>query len=328
MRFAIVIVCWLVALCLPAIGQVSVSRSTKLMGSAFAFTAVHSDTVTAQRAIDAAIAEVQRIENVISEWMDGSETSSINRNAGISPVSVSDELIRLIQRSKKISQVSNGYFDISFASIDNIWWFDGRVMPAPDAALVARSVKRIGYEKIIVDPEKGTVFLQDEGMKIGFGGIGKGYAANRAKQVMLDMGVTSGVVNAGGDLIAWGPQIDGKPWSIGIADPKEKTNILAWTDVTDMAVVTSGSYEKFVVIDGKRHGHIIDPKTGWPATGLLSVTIFCPDAELADALATTVFVLGKEDGLKLVNHLEDVECILIDEDMHYHYSNNIETRLK
>ncbi|MCF8461625.1 MAG: FAD:protein FMN transferase [Flavobacteriales bacterium] len=327
MRSAVLILSLLGTISIQSKAQHSVSQNVKLMGSAFAFTAIHADSVLAKKATDAAIAEVQRIESLISSWNSQSETSAINQNAGVKPVKVSLELLQLIERSLKVSKISNGYFDISFASIDKIWTFDGRSITAPDQFTLSQSVSKIGFDKIIIDKEKGTVFLKEEGMKIGFGAIGKGYAANRAKKVMTELGIMAGVVNAGGDLISWGNQPNGKPWSIGIADPKDKENIISWLDITDMAVVTSGNYEKFVLIDGKRYGHIINPKTGWPVTGLLSVTIVCSDAELADALATTVFVLGKDEGLKLINHLTGVECILIDEENQMHYSNNIKTRL-
>lgn len=308
--------------------QVVVTQSTTQMGSAFSYTAIAADSALAVKAINAALSEVDRIESLISSWDPNSETSRINLQAGIAPVKVSEELLELIARSKKISKISNGYFDISFASISAVWTFDGQEMEAPTTSELKESVQLIDHEKIMLNREDGTVFLAEKGMKIGFGGIGKGYAANRAKQVMVDLGIESGVVNAGGDVIAWGLQLNGKPWSIGIADPKNKETIMSWLDITDRSVVTSGSYEKFVTINGERHGHIINPKTGWPSKGLISATIVCPDAELADALATTVFVLGLDDGLKLVNHLNDVEAVLIDDNGSIHHSKNIRPRLR
>lgn len=308
--------------------QVVVTHSTTQMGSAFSFTAIAADSAMAMQAINSAEMEMDRIESLISSWDPNSETSRINLQAGIAPVKVSEELLELIARSKKISKISNGYFDISFASISAVWTFDGQEMEAPTTSELKESVQLIDHEKILLNREERTVFLAEKGMKIGFGGIGKGYAANRAKQVMIDLGIESGVVNAGGDIIAWGLQLNGKPWSIGIADPKHKDAIISWLDITDRSVVTSGSYEKFVTINGERHGHIINPKTGWPSKGLISVTIVCPDAELADALATTVFVLGLEDGLKLVDHLNDVEAILLDDKGALHHSENIKTRLR
>jgi thiamine biosynthesis lipoprotein len=148
-------------------------------------------------------------------------------------------------------------------------------------------------------------------MKIGFGAIGKGYAANRAKKLMQSMGIENGVVNASGDLISWGNQADGREWSIAISDPKDKHKTIGWLNVSNQAVVTSGNYEKFVEFDCVRYSHIINPRTGMPATGTKSVTIICPDAEIADALATSVFILGENDGIELINKLNGIECFLI-----------------
>jgi thiamine biosynthesis lipoprotein len=242
-------------------------------------------------------------------------------------VKVSSELFQLIRRSLKVSELSNGYFDISFASAERFWKFDESSMERPDEQKVLATVSKVDYSRIELNEELQTVFLKDEGMRIGFGAIGKGYAANRVRAVMKEAGIQSGVVNAGGDLLAWGKRPDGKVWTIGVANPDEIYEVKAWLDLTDMAVVTSGNYEKYVMIDGVRHGHIIDPKTGWPARGLTSVTLVCPDAELADALATTVFVLGLEEGLRLVNHLKAIEAILIDDGGTLHYSDGIQQRI-
>jgi thiamine biosynthesis lipoprotein len=305
-------------------GQKAVSKDTILMGSAFSFTAVHESPQGAWDAIVVGIQEVQRIEALISSWSSTSETSAINRNAGIQPVKVSKELFDLIQRSKSISELSNGHFDISFASIDKVWKFDGSMKSVPTDAALATSVAEIDYHKIVLDDKAKTVFLSETGMRIGFGAIGKGYAAEQAKKVMESVGSNSGVVNAGGDLAAWGTRPDGKDWSIGIADPTDKNNVLSYLNISNYAVVTSGNYERFAEIDGKRYCHIINPKTGWPVTGMQSVTIICETAEVADALATTVFVLGEKDGLALINHLQGVECIIVNNRQEFVYSENVE----
>lgn len=177
------------------------------MGSAFNFTAIHSSEALAEKAVFAGISEVYRIENLISSWKESSETSAINRNAGKQAVPVSEELYQLIYRSKKISSLSNAYFDISFASIDKLWKFNQQEQEAPDSALVLQSIQKINYKNIELDSIHRSVFLKEEGMKIGFGAIGKGYAADRAKFVMKELGVESGVVNAGGDLLAWGKKL-------------------------------------------------------------------------------------------------------------------------
>jgi thiamine biosynthesis lipoprotein len=294
------------------------------MGSVFQITAISEDEALNQLAIKKAYEEVERIEQLISEWIESSETSEINRNAGIQPVKVSDELFQLIYRSNKVSKITSAAFDISFASVDHIWKFDGSMTEIPDSATVAASVQFINFNDVELYHSDGTVFLKNKGMKIGFGAIGKGYAANRCKQIMLEMGIKSGVVNAGGDLTCWGTQKNGAPWTIGIADPNKKWNALSYLEISDMAVVTSGNYERFAIIDGQKFCHIIHPRTGWPVQHLKSVTIICPDAELADALATAVYVLGVKNGLAVIDQLKDVECFIIDENDQLFTSKNIE----
>lgn len=330
---------WLVALLLvcnaaqaqaPARELKTQKKVLLLMGTRFELVAVSEDKQQANEAIEAGITEIKRIEALISEWQPTSQTSAINRSAGGMPVSVDEELYELIRRSLRISELTGGAFDISWAAADKVWKFDGSMKEMPSPEAVENSIRHIGYQKIQLIPETHSVFLREQGMKIGFGAIGKGYAANRARDLMRRMGIQSGVVNAAGDLITWGKQADGQPWYIGIADPDDKEKVFSWLTADHTAVVTSGSYEKYAEINGKRYGHIIDPRTGYPVSGLKSVTIICPDAELADALATAVFVLGKEEGLYLVNQLKGVECLLVTDEnemvtsdqLHLHYYKN------
>ncbi|MDA7501652.1 FAD:protein FMN transferase [Chitinophagales bacterium] len=287
-------------------------KALLLMGCSFELTAVAVNKQQSWDAINAGIGEIERIEALISSWDPNSQTSAINDNAGIKEVAVDDELFQLIYRAKKISKLTEGAFDITYASMDKIWRFDGTMTEAPSIDEIADSRSKIDWEKIILDNAERTVFLPETGMKIGFGAIGKGYAANKAKELMKDMpGVIGGLVNASGDLISWGENTKKKGWTISISDPKNKQQPLAWLQIDELSVVTSGDYEKFALIDGIRYAHIIDPRTGYPTTGIKSVTIICPDAELGDALATSVFVLGASKGLALINKLEQVECIIV-----------------
>lgn len=285
----------------------------RAMGSGFAITAIHEDTVLADAALLKAKTEINRIEKLISSWDPNSETSQINKNAGIQPIKVSQELFNLVERSIKISELTAGAFDISYASMDRIWKFDGSMTRKPDANSIQASVLKVNYKNIILNKEQKTVFLKEKGMKIGFGAIGKGYAADKAKSLLLKMGIKNGMVNAGGDLIAWGKPVDAPNWRVGIASPKEHDQIIGWLATNAAAIVTSGDYEKFVIFDGVRYAHIINPKTGYPTTGVKSVTIVSPITEFGDALATAVFVLGLENGLSLVNQLKGVECLIIDD---------------
>lgn len=298
-------------------------RTLKLMGSRFDLTVVAENQQQGNAYLDLAIGEISRIERLISSWDPNSQTSAINANAGIAPVKVDAELFHLIERALKISKLTQGAFDISYASMDRIWKFDGSVTEMPAAEVIRQSVEKVGYQNIILDRENMTVCLKKEGMKIGFGAIGKGYAADRAKELLMKNGVNSGIINASGDLNAWGTQPDGKDWMVAIVNPLNKDKVFSWLPVRDQAVVTSGNYEKYIILDGQRYTHIIDPRTGYPSKGILSATIFTKNAELADALATSIFVMGVETGLDFVNQLHGVECIIVDENNTISTSNNI-----
>ncbi len=305
-------------------GQIPYKRTLKLMGSRFDITVVANDSIQANKYIDTAVAEISRIEKLISSWDASSQTSAINKNAGIAPVKVDRELFELIERSIGISKLTDGAFDISYASMDRIWKFDGSMSIMPSAKEITASVSKVGYHNIILDSENNTVFLTFKGMKIGFGAIGKGYAADKAKTLLISKGVSSGIINASGDMNTWGKQPNGEDWKVAITNPLNKEKAFALLPINTGAVVTSGNYEKYVKFNGKRYTHIIDPRTGYPSSGIISVTIFAPQAELADALATSVFVMGKEAGLDRINQLPNIECIIIDDMGNISTSTNIE----
>jgi len=298
-------------------------RTLKLMGSRFDMTVVANDAVQGALDIDLAVAEITRIEKLISSWDTNSQTAEINKNAGIKPVKVNKELLDLIERSFGISKLTDGAFDISYASMDKIWKFDGSMTEMPSEEVIKASVAKVDYKNILVDKENATVFLKLTGMKIGFGAIGKGYAADRAKALLIEKGVIAGIINASGDMNTWGKQPNGNEWTIAITNPFNKDKVFAILPINEGAVVTSGNYEKFVTFNGVRYTHIINPKTGYPATGIISATVFAPKAELADALATSVFVMGKEVGLNRINQLPKVECIMIDDQGNIFTSENI-----
>ena len=299
-------------------------RPQKLMGNAFEITVVSDDENSANQHIDAAINEIRRIEKLLTTFNEESQTNLINRNAGIRPVKVDWEIFDLIERSLKISRITDGYFDISYGGIDKSFWnFDKEMKELPNPELIKDHLKLVNYQNIILNHEKQTVFLKEKGMRIGFGGIGKGYAAEMAKQMLQNRGVTSGIVNASGDLTTWGNQADGKPWTVGIADPDNAKQPFSYMNITNMAVATSGNYEKFVVINGKKYSHTINPKTGIPVSGVKSVTIFCPNAEIADAMATPVSIMGIDAALNMINQINHLECIIIDDQDKIYSSQNI-----
>ncbi|WP_121200773.1 FAD:protein FMN transferase [Mucilaginibacter gracilis] len=299
-------------------------RSCKLMGNHFELSVVATNQTWANQMIDAGIAEIQRIERLLTTFSNDSETNRINQNAGIGPVAVSRETFNLIKRSIAISRVTQGAFDITYGSIDKrLWNFDQSMTSLPDAQTARQMVRLINYQNIILADDACTVFLRETGMRIGFGGIGKGYAAEQAKRIMVQLGVKSGVVNASGDLTAWGVQPNGSKWTLGIADPDRAQQVFSYMNVTGLAVATSGNYEKFVMIDGKKYSHTINPRTGLPVTGIKSVTIITTNAEIADAMATPVTVMGIHAGLNLINQMKDIEAIIVDDDNRLYTSNNI-----
>lgn len=303
---------------------VEFKRGERLMGNAFELTVVGKDEDWALEKIGLAIAEIKRIEKLLTTFSDDSQTNQVNREAGRSAVKVDREVLELIKRSIRISGITDGAFDLTYGSIDkSLWNFDKTMTQLPDETTARQMVRLINYQNILLDEAACTVMLKEEGMRIGFGGIGKGYAADMAKQVLMKAGVTAGIVNASGDLTAWGTQANGEPWTIGIANPNEAHLPFSYMNITDMAVATSGNYEKFVTINGKKYSHTINPKTGLPVTGIKSVTIISPHAELSDALATPVTIMGVTAGLHLINQLQQVECIIIDDHNKIFTSKNI-----
>ncbi len=299
-------------------------RVVRLMGNRFEISIVSDDEQWAENLIESAILEIRRIENLLTTFTERSQTNLINANAGIRPVKVNKEVFDLIFRSIKISELTQGAFDITYGSIDKRFWnFDKTMTSLPDKETAKKMVRLINYKNVELDTYNYTVFLKEKGMRIGFGGIGKGYAADRAKLILQQNGVTSGVVNAAGDLTTWGYQPDEKPWTVGIADPAVKNRPFSYLNISDMAVATSGNYEKYAIIDGKKYSHTIDPKTGFPVSGIKSVTIICGNAELADALATPVMVMGIKAGLGLINQMKSIACIIIDDGNNLYTSKNI-----
>jgi len=303
-------------------------QKLNLMGSRFDITVIASDSILGNEYITLAINEIERIEKIISSWDKTSETSEVSRNAGIKPVKVSKELFELIARSLVISKLTDGAFDISYAAMDPIWKFDGSMSEIPSKEIIKKSIEKVGHQHILINKENQTVFLELKGMKIGFGGIGKGYAADKAKDLLISKGVKAGIINASGDMNTWGRQPNGTEWTVAITNPMDKNKAFALLPISDKAIVTSGNYEKFVTFNNTRYSHIINPKTGYPSSDIISVTVLALSAELADALATSVFVMGVEIGINRVNQIPNVECIIIDDKGNIHKSKNIKINEK
>jgi thiamine biosynthesis lipoprotein len=300
-------------------------QAERLMGNTFGITVTGNHETWAREKIAMAIHEIRRIEKLLTTFDDSSQTNQVNRMAGIGPVKVDREVFELIKRSLKISAVTDGAFDITYGSIDKrLWNFDRTMTSLPDPETARSMVKLINYRNVILDEDTCSVMLKEKGMRIGFGGIGKGYAADRAKALLVNEGVESGIVNASGDLITWGRQANQQPWTIGIAHPDQARAAFSWLNISGLAIATSGNYEKYVMINGKKYSHTINPKTGMPVSGIKSVTIISPYAEIADAMATPVMVMGVQAGLQLIDQVQFLGCIIVDDDNKLHFTKNIQ----
>ena len=304
--------------------QMVYQEKHRLLGSPYEITVVVKDSTEGKIFADMSVKELKRIEQLISEWIPTSDISLVNQQAGKQPVKVHAEVFELLQRSVKFSKLTDGAFDVTWAGMDRIWKFDGSMKEMPSEERIRNSVQNVDYQNLILNEKDTTVFLQKQGMKIGTGGIGQGYIADRIKQLLLVSGNASGLVNISGDITSWGKQPDGKPWTVAIINPVNKEKVFAFFPLEETAIETSGNYEKFVVFNGIRYAHIIDPRTGYPAQGVVSVSVFANHTEIADALATGVFVLGVDVGLNLINQLEGIECIIIDDQGKIHMSKGIE----
>ena len=300
-------------------------RKLILMGSAFEFALVHEDSNSAEELLDLCVSETQRLESILSEWQDSSEVSEIIRKAGKASVAVSPELFGLTQRCVEISRITQGAFDISFRGVD-VWRFDGRELEKwPATELIQRQISTVGFEKIeLIEPNR--IKLQQENMAIGFGAVGKGYAADYLKQLLISKGVSSGVINASGDLTTWGKRADGTDWNVGITNPNVPDGLLFGMKFSDRSIATSGSYEKYFTYQGKRYAHIIDPTTGLPISDKKSVSVISNSAELADALATAFFVMRTEVALDLAEQIPGVSCIIIDQEDEIHTTSDIDLK--
>ncbi len=298
-------------------------HSVRLMGCHFVITAVDISPQRAWDGIRAAVEEISRIELLISSWSCTSQTTEINNYAGVRPVKIDVELWQLIDRSIRVSSLTTGAFDISGTLSRYYWNFDGGVHPMLPSDKLESLRALIDYRNIVLDESNHSVYLKKKGMKIGFGGIGKGYAAYRAYTIMKSMGISGGLINASGDLMCWGSPPGASNWKICIPDPDNRSHSILEVSIPFGSVVTSGAYEKYTIIDGKRYAHIVDPRTGMPVTSLKSVSVLCPNPELGDALATALSVMGPKDGISLVNRLKGVECMFIDEQNVQHFSKNL-----
>src|SRR6185503_943837 len=288
-------------------------RTVKLMGDVFEISVVGNNPGWADDRIDDAIAEINRVDKLLSSFSDDSTINEINRNAGVKPVKTDAEIFRLIDRSAQVSDLTHGAFDITYCTTEK------ESLDTP----VKRNAGSINYQNVELDARAQTDFLKETGMRIGFGANCKGYAADRAKYVLQMSGVSSGVINAGGDLLAWGAQPDDQPWTIATADTSQKSRPFANVVISNMAVATSlNSGTQMPSIAGKNLS-AVNSKKGFPVSGIKSVTIISPSAELADAMATPLMTIGINAGLYLINQLNQMACIIVDDHERLYTSRDI-----
>jgi thiamine biosynthesis lipoprotein len=289
-----------------------VERSRVSMGSEVHLTAWTADEPDALAAFEAAFDEFDRLDALMSVWKPDSEIERLNAAAGEKAVPISRDVLDVLGMARQASEWTAGKFDVTFGVLSGLWKFDhdldGNI---PPRAEVQARLPLIDYQKLDVDVAKRTAFLRQKGMRVHLGGIGKGYAVDRAAAILRGRGFNDFMIQSGGDMYVAGQRGD-RPWRSGIQDPRGPGGTsFAAMDLTDSAITTSGDYERFFMKDGHRYHHIIDPDTGEPALGSRSVTIVARTATLADALDTGIFILGPEKGMALIERLNGIEGVIV-----------------
>ncbi|HEY9197441.1 MAG TPA: FAD:protein FMN transferase [Mucilaginibacter sp.] len=286
-------------------------RNVHAMGDKFEISVVGNDPLLANEQIEAAIDEINRVEKLLSTLGDDSNIKQINRSAGIAPVKANGEIFRLISRALQISELTHGAFDITYftgnTGNDISLIEDTLVKPAPYPAI------QMNYKNVVLDAAKQTIFLKEKGMRIGFGANSKGYAADRAKFILQMNGVTSGVINSGGDLLTWGVQPDQEPWTVAAADPEQSRQPFAGLNISNMAFATSINAEKYASVGKKKIQSTFNSRKGFPVSEIKSVSVVSPTAEFADAMASPVLSIGVNAGMYMINQLNQIGCIIIDD---------------
>ncbi len=284
--------------------------TTEVMATTFRVSLPESPQAAALA--DSVFAVFRRVDARMSEWKETSPLSAVNREAGMKPMPVPEDLREVIRRGIEIGDLTHGAFEISWAALWGLWDFKTREPRLPDPADIAARIALVDYRKIVVDDSLGTVFLPEKGMKIGLGGIAKGYALDLAGELLRENGVRDFLILGGGQVMAGGLK-NGDPWRVGIRDPRGgPEDFFASLEVGDASTSTSGDYERYFVVDGLRYHHILDPRTGMPTQGVRSVTTVSPDATLADALSTAIMVMGAGPGMALAESL-GVGVVLVDD---------------
>ena len=290
----------------------TVQKTESIMGTDVTITVVASTPQEGEAAIDAGMAELRRLDAMMSLYKGDSEITRVNLAAGKHPVRVSPEVIELVQRASEISRLSGGVFDITVGPLVVLWQMRLKENKIPTNAEIALAMSRVGYRNIVVDEKESTLFLKRPNMIIDVGGM-KGYMADRVADLLKRRGITNAVIALAGDIWVLGRRDDGSAWKIGVQHPRERDKMLAVLNLTNKYVTTSGDYERFVIKERKRYHHIIDPRTGRPSKGVISATLIGDKGSVVDPLAKVPFILGPEEGMKIVKKL-GVEAIIVDDE--------------
>ncbi len=294
------------------------------MGCSFELGVVAAHQEEAHDFLEMGIREIQRIENLLSEFKADSIVSKINQNAGKAPVKITDEVLQLLERCQKISHLSKGYFDITVGPLKKLYRFKNEAFAFPKKNAIERTLHQVGFQNLILDTKGRSAFLTRENMRISFAAIGKGYAADVVRQKWREHKLVGGYIDASGDLTAFGKDERGAAWKIGIANPDDRDQTLFYVPLHNASVATSGDYEQHFLYKGVRYSHNINPITGMPVSGVKSVSVFSPSAELSDALATAVYAMGIEKGISFLNQLPQTHGIIIDDHNQVFFSKQLQ----
>jgi Membrane-associated lipoprotein involved in thiamine biosynthesis len=310
------------------------SRENIVMDTLIKITVYAADPQLGEKALNEAFAEFSRINSLADRFSEkslpDSETSDvyqINQNAQVKPVKVSDDILAMLDRSNYFANLSEGAFDVTIGPIMDLWGFKQTEHHLPSEKEIAEKLALVGYQRIVVDKEQKTVFLPEKGMELDLGGIAKGYATDMAVQRLRELGINSAIINAGGNVYALGSKPDGSPWRVGIQDPRNNNKIIAILRVENTAVVSSGDYERYFIIDGVRYHHIIDPSTGESARQLMSTTVLASSATDADVMSTTLFVLGSERGRELLQKFTNINAVFVDPERNITFSKSLNKQI-
>jgi thiamine biosynthesis lipoprotein len=312
----------------PAAPPHAIERQHLTMGSLLTVAAWTSDDARALETFEHLFREFDRLDAMLPVWKADSDVSRINAAAGAAPVPVSRETIEVLSIARQVSDDTGGKFDITFGALADIWKFDhDQDNTVPDAAAIASRLPLIDYQQVVVDAAAGTALIRKPGMRIHLGGIGKGYAVDRGAAMLKQRGQRDFSIQFGGDLYVAGSN-GGKPWKLGIADPRGAHEPFATVEISDGTFSTSGDYERAFIKDGVRYHHILDPDRGEPARGCRSVTLVTNRAVIADALAKGVFILGPADGMALIEKLPDVEGVIVGANSQVLVSSGLKSRVQ